>query len=152
MTDVVAPAVRSRMMSGIKAKNSKPEMIVRRALFAAGYRFRLHRTDLVGSPDVVLPGRKIAVFVHGCFWHRHDGCRYSTLPSTRPAFWKEKLDANARRDRACTERLNLAGWRVLWVWECSTRHVGTASDLKERLRAWIEGSESFGEISGAAPS
>ena len=82
-------------MSGIKAKNSKPELMVRRTLFAAGYRFRLHRRDLPGSPDIVMPGRKIAIFVHGCFWHLHQGCSYSKLPSTRPDFWKVKLEAIA---------------------------------------------------------
>lgn len=76
------------MMSGIKAKNSQPEMMVRGLLFAAGYRFRLHRRDLPGTPDVVMPGRKVAIFVHGCFWHCHEGCRYAKMPSTRPDFWK----------------------------------------------------------------
>jgi DNA mismatch endonuclease (patch repair protein) len=139
------------MMSGIKGKNSKPELIVRRALFAAGFRFRLHRRDLPGSPDIVMHGRKIAIFVHGCFWHLHEGCSDSKLPSTRPAFWKTKLEANAQRDRRASEKLNLMGWRVLWVWECSTRHAESADALQDDLTTWIHGAATFGEISGSKP-
>ena len=139
------------MMSGIKAKNSKPELMVRRAVFAAGFRFRLHRRDLPGSPDIVMPGRKIAIFVHGCFWHLHQGCHHSTLPSTRPDFWKTKLQANAQRDRIASEKLNMMGWRVLWVWECATRHAETANDLQDTLKDWINGNAPFGEISGPKP-
>lgn len=148
MTDVVDAPTRSRMMSGIRGRNTRPEMAVRRALFAAGFRFRLHRRDLPGAPDVVLPGRKIAVFVHGCFWHRHSGCRYSKLPATRPEFWRMKLDRNVERDRNVVESLLAMGWRVLIVWECTIRNKGALSVLQETLSDWIRGGDSFGEISG----
>jgi DNA mismatch endonuclease (patch repair protein) len=139
------------MMSGIKAKNSRPEMMVRRLLFAAGYRFRLHRRDLPGTPDIVMPGRKVAIFVHGCFWHFHEGCRYAKMPSTRPEFWQAKLRANVDRDRLSIEKLNMMGWRVLCVWECATRNAETASGLQDSLQGWIDGDAQFGEISGAMP-
>lgn len=118
MTDVVSPAKRSQMMSGIKGKNSLPEMLVRKALFAMGYRFRLHRRDLPGTPDIAMPGRRIAIFVHGCFWHAHQGCKYAKTPSTRTEFWTAKLQGNIERDRRATDKLAEMGWRVLNVWEC----------------------------------
>ena len=121
MTDVVSPAKRSQMMSGIKGKNSLPEMLVRKALFAMGYRFRLHRRDLPGTPDIAMPGRRIAIFVHGCFWHGHAGCRYFTLPKTREEFWATKIQTNVERDFLSVQRLLEAGWRVAVVWECALR-------------------------------
>lgn len=136
-------------MSGIKAKNSKPELMIRRVLFAAGFRFRLHRRDLPGSPDIVMPGRQIAIFVHGCSWHLLDGCRYSTLPSTRPDFWKTKLEGNAQRDRLSAEKLRQMGWRVLWVWECATRQAEPVESLQDNLTDWILGTQIFGELSGS---
>ena len=145
MADVVDLETRSRMMSGIRGKDTKPEMAVRCTLFAAGFRFRLHRRDLPGAPDVVLPGRRVAVFVHGCFWHRHEGCPYAKLPATRPEFWKAKLEGNAGRDRRNAEALRAAGWRVLVVWECATRGKATES-LTLRLSEWIKGDAPFGEI------
>ncbi|WP_112486283.1 very short patch repair endonuclease [Thiomonas sp. X19] len=148
MADVVSPAVRSRMMSGIRGKDTKPEILVRKALFAAGYRFRLHRRDLPGAPDIVMPGRKIAIFAHGCFWHSHEGCRYAKEPSTRPDFWKAKLQANVERDKRAMDRLGAMGWRVLCVWECATRSLNAALTLQQELRSWIEGDAASGEISG----
>src|SRR5690606_34431359 len=105
MADIVSPAVRRRMMSGIKGKNSVPEMKVRRLLFAAGFRFRLHRRDLPGTPDIVMPGRKIVIFVHGCFWHAHRGCKYAKTPSTQTDFWTAKLQANIDRDKRAFNKL-----------------------------------------------
>ena len=148
MTDVVDVATRSRMMSGIGGKNTKPEMLVRKALFAAGFRFRLHRKDLPGRPDVVLPGRRVVVFVHGCFWHAHQGCPYAKTPATRREFWEAKLAANVERDRRTREALLSAGWRVLVVWECATRSSGVRERLSELLTRWIEGVELSGELSG----
>lgn len=148
MVDVVSPESRSRMMSGIRGKDTKPEMIVRKALFAAGYRFRLHRRDLPGAPDVVMPGRKIAIFVHGCFWHMHAKCKYSKLPSTRPEFWQEKLAGNVNRDQKAIDALVSSGWRVLTVWECSTRNAAALATLRETLARWIESGEISGAISG----
>ena len=150
MVDVVSSADRSRMMAGIQGKNTKPELAVRRMLFASGYRFRLHRRDLPGAPDIVMPGRKVAVFVHGCFWHMHQGCRFAKMPATRPEFWKAKLEANVERDRRAVEKLQALGWRVLCVWECSTRDAETAAGLQAAMSAWIEGGEPLGEI--GAPS
>ena len=147
MTDVVDAETRSRMMSGIRGRDTKPEMIVRRALFKAGFRFRLHRRDLPGVPDVVLPGRRLAIFVHGCFWHMHAGCPHAKLPSTRTEFWLEKLSRNADRDREARAALVAAGWRVLTVWECATREHGIQAALPETLRGWIDGPEPMGEIS-----
>ena len=148
MADVVSPSVRSRMMSSIKGKNSRPEMLVRRLLFAAGYRFRLHRRDLPGTPDIVMPSRKIAIFVHGCFWHSHQGCRFAKLPTTRTEFWKAKLEANSQRDRQSIKRLQEMGWRVLCVWECVLRNPESAIGFLEKLLHWIEGTDQIGEISG----
>ena len=152
MADVVSPAVRSRMMSGIRGKDTKPEVAARKALFAAGYRFRLHRKDLPGSPDIVMPGRKVAIFVHGCFWHFHQGCRYAKMPATRADFWKAKLEANVERDRRAIEKLQAMGWRVLCVWECAMRDAAAAAGLQNAMREWIEGSERFGEIGAASKS
>lgn len=135
-------------MSGIGGKNTKPELFVRKALFAAGFRFRLHRKDLPGHPDVVLPGRRVVVFVHGCFWHAHQGCPYAKTPATRREFWEAKLSANVERDRRTREALLSAGWRVLVVWECATRSSGVRERLSELLTRWIEGVELSGELSG----
>lgn len=150
MADVVSPAVRSRMMSGIRGKGTKPEIVVRKALFAAGYRFRLHRKDLPGSPDIVMPGRKVAIFAHGCFWHMHAGCGNAKLPATRPEFWKAKLRGNVERDRRATEALRSMGWRVLTVWECGTRDREVVAKLSTTLSKWIEGQDASGEISAAS--
>ena len=152
MVDVVSPEDRSRMMAGIKGKNSRPEMRVRRLLFASGYRFRLHRRDLPGTPDIVMPGRMVAIFVHGCFWHMHQDCRYAKVPATRPEFWEDKLLANVKRDRLATEALTALGWRVLCVWECATRQAIADDDLQSALRLWIEGEARFGELRGALRS
>lgn len=149
MADIVSPLVRSRMMSGIKGKNSVPEMLVRRLLFAAGYRFRLHRRDLPGTPDIVMPGRKIVIFVHGCFWHAHKGCKYAKIPATRPDFWIAKLQANVDRDHRAIETLAAMGWRVLCVWECVTRDHETVRSLGSNVTDWINGDAQFGEISGS---
>lgn len=118
--DIVSPERRSAMMSGIRGRNTKPEMIVRKIAHRLGFRFRLHRRDLPGSPDLVFAGRRKIVFVHGCFWHRHPGCRFAYTPKTRPEFWGAKFDSNVARDlRVCGE-LEAAGWNVLTVWECET--------------------------------
>ncbi len=107
-------------MSGIRGKDTRPEIIVRQALHRAGFRFRLHRKDLPGKPDIVLPKYHTVIFVHGCFWHGH-GCRYFKVPKTRTDFWLDKIMANARRDRLQEDALRAAGWRVFTVWECDIR-------------------------------
>ncbi len=145
MADVVPKEVRSRMMAGIRGKDTRPEMAVRRALTAAGIRYRLHRRDLPGAPDLVMSGRRAVVFVHGCFWHRHEGCRHAKLPSSNAGFWRAKLDRNVERDRKAAADLLAAGWRVLTVWECATRR-GSESELQRLLLAWLEGSERSSEV------
>lgn len=122
---------RSAIMRAVPRKDSKPEILVRRTLHALGYRFRLHARQLPGTPDIVLPKYRIAIFVHGCFWHRHEGCRLSSTPRTRADFWQAKFDRNVARDRAATSALEAIGWRVLIVWECETRH---ADQLRHLLR------------------
>lgn len=121
MTDIVTPEVRSRMMRGIRGRNTRPELGLRYALFRLGYRYRLHQRGLPGRPDIVFPGRKAVIFVHGCFWHRHEDCRYATTPASNTVFWMSKFAANVARDRASAERLELSGWQTLVVWECQLR-------------------------------
>jgi DNA mismatch endonuclease, patch repair protein len=108
-------------MRAVRGKNTKPELIVRRMLHALGFRFRLHDRRLPGSPDLVLRRHRAVVLVHGCFWHGHEGCRRSRMPSTNVEFWINKLKRNAERDASQVERLTAGGWRVLVVWECQTR-------------------------------
>ena len=115
--DVVDRATRSRMMSGIRGRDTKPEKLVRSFLHRAGLRFRLH-ASLPGKPDLVFPKHHAVVFVHGCFWHRHAGCRYATMPTTNAAFWQAKFDANVARDNRVTRQLRKEGWRVYVAWEC----------------------------------
>lgn len=126
-------------MARIGPKNTKPEMLVRRALYRLGFRFRLHRRDLPGRPDIVLPKYRTAIFVHGCFWHRHPGCRRATTPKTRVTFWRQKFEANIKRDRKATEALEQAGWNVLVLWECEiaagTAIIAVANQLLESTGA-----------------
>ncbi len=150
MSDVVSSEIRSRMMSGIRGKDTKPELTVRKALFAAGFRFRLHRRDLPGVPDVVLPGKRVAIFVHGCFWHMHAGCKNAKLPSSRQDFWREKLGRNIERDKKNIDALIDQGWRVLVVWECSPREQGAESVRPSALATRIGGGEARGELSGGS--
>jgi DNA mismatch endonuclease, patch repair protein len=119
LADVVDPATRSRMMAGIRGKNTKPEMLIRRGLHARGFRYTLH-CKLPGKPDICLPKYRAVIFVHGCFWHGHD-CHLFKWPATRQEFWREKIEANRRRDADAREVLASKGWRVLTVWECSIR-------------------------------
>lgn len=146
MTDVVSAKTRSQMMAGIKNKNTRLEILVRKALFAQGYRFRLHRKDLPGSPDVVLPGRRLAVFVNGCFWHRHTGCSLARMPATRPEFWREKLERNKTRDLEAISALADLGWRVLVVWECFVRQQGSLQELGSAMTSWVESDRVLGEL------
>lgn len=121
-TDVLTPKQRSYCMSRIRGANTSPELIVRQLVHAMGFRFRLHRRDLPGTPDIVLPRHRKIIFVHGCFWHRHR-CKYGRpRPRTNAAFWERKLDGNVRRDKKDLLALRRLGWRVLIIWECQTRH------------------------------
>lgn len=138
MTDVVDKATRSRMMSGIRSKNTKPEMLIRKALHARGFRFRLHVKDLPGKPDLVFPKYKAVIFVHGCFWHGHD-CRYFKIPKTRTAFWLDKIESNRQRDRRDIAALNALGWRVFLIWECSIRADKKSGDssVNKAVSFWL---------------
>ena len=118
--DTVSPEVRSRIMSSIKGRDTKPEMVVRRFLHANGFRYRLHVKDLPGSPDLIFPSRRLALFVHGCFWHRHSCCA-DKLPKTRTEYWKAKFDRNKQRDKRNSEALRELGWTVIVFWECETK-------------------------------
>lgn len=120
---------RRRLMARFKGKDTKPEILVRRALHAMGYRFRLHRRDLAGRPDVVLPKHRTAIFVHGCFWHHHEGCRVAKLPHSRQEFWIEKFRRNRERDGMVRQELEADGWRVEVIWECEAK----SPSLRERL-------------------
>src|SRR5262245_38638615 len=114
---------RSALMARVRGKNTRPEIIVRRALYAMGERFRLHRADLPGRPDIVLPRHHLVIFVHGCFWHRHPGCRLSSTPKIRADFWSKKFAANVERDGRNRTALENAGWRTATIWECETRNL-----------------------------
>lgn len=118
MTDVFSKEKRSEVMSRIRGKNTAPELKVRSMLHRMGYRFRLHVADLPGKPDIVLPKYKTVIFVHGCFWHQHEGCRLAYLPKTRAEFWSRKLDENTLRDHKATAALKVLGWNVIVLWEC----------------------------------
>lgn len=137
--DVVDRKTRSRMMSGIKGKNTQPELVVRSYLHVHGFRFRLHVADLPGKPDIVLRKYKLCIFVHGCFWHHHEGCRYATTPQTRTKFWMEKFAANKQRDDHVRMLLRNAGWRVFEIWECGLkkRSDESISWLSECIRGEI---------------
>lgn len=119
MADIVSPEKRSDMMSGIRGKNTKPEIIVRSLLHRLGYRFRLHRKDLPGRPDIVLPKWRTVIFVNGCYWHGHDDCHLFRPPKTRTEFWTNKIEGNQARDRRNYASLEEAGWTVLVIWECA---------------------------------
>lgn len=121
--DIVSPSYRSQIMARIKGKSTKPELIVRRTAHRLGYRFRLHRKDLPGSPDLVFPRLRLAVFVNGCFWHRHQNCRYAYTPKTNVEFWARKFQNNILRDTRAKKQLEDMGWRVAIVWECETPNV-----------------------------
>ncbi len=129
MADIVDKATRSRMMTGIKGKNTKPELVVRKYLHSRGLRYRLHAKDLPGKPDLVFPKFKAIVFIHGCFWHQHSGCKYATTPSSRKGFWAKKLSENAARDACQIAALTALGWRVFVVWECELRDGKACLDL-----------------------
>lgn len=121
MADFVSPSKRSKIMRGVKHADTKPELAVRRALHKLGFRFRLHRKDLPGRPDIVLPRHKLAVFVHGCFWHQHAGCKDGRLPTSNELYWTPKLKRNVERDLEKSVALEQLGWRVAVVWECDAR-------------------------------
>ncbi|MDX9972729.1 MAG: DNA mismatch endonuclease Vsr [FCB group bacterium] len=132
--DKLTPERRSWNMSKIQLADTKPEILVRSLLHRMGYRFRLHRKDLPGRPDIVLPRHNAVILVHGCFWHRHAGCKFAYTPKTRQEFWGEKFKANVRRDATVRQRLTKMGWRILVVWECELNDL---SSLKVNLESFL---------------
>jgi DNA mismatch endonuclease (patch repair protein) len=137
---------RSRMMAGIRGKNTRPELVLRQALHARGFRFRLHSKNVPGRPDLVLAKHRAVIFVHGCFWHRHQGCRYATTPSTRLEFWKAKFEANVLHDRDVQTTLMEARWRVATVWECALRKQHQVAASVDALSAWLNSNDQRIEI------
>lgn len=150
MTDIVDKATRSRMMAGIGSRNTKPERRLRSALHALGLRFRIHAKELPGKPDILLPRYRAALFVHGCFWHRHADCRYATMPATRPEFWAEKFEGNVHRDQAAKADLRASGWRVGIIWECALRAEINVRNSAEMIAEWLHGHEALIEIGAAS--
>ena len=136
MADVVDAKTRSRMMAGIRGRNTKPEMALRRAVHRLGLRYRLHDKGLPGKPDLVFPKFKSVVFVNGCFWHRHEGCRFATTPATRQDFWLRKFEENTARDTRNIDALLAAGWRVKVVWECAIKSEGVEIVAREVVN-WL---------------
>lgn len=132
---------RSEVMSKIRSKNTKPEILIRKALFAKGFRYRINDNKLPGKPDVVLPKYKTIIFIHGCFWHRHDGCKYAYTPKTNTDFWIEKIMANKERDIVNQSKLESMGWKVLTIWECEIRQKDKIPALIDRLSAIIKSGE-----------
>ncbi|QEE26769.1 DNA mismatch endonuclease Vsr [Terriglobus albidus] len=128
------PEHRSRTMRAVKSRNTSPELAVRRLLHSMGYRYRLHRADLPGKPDIVFPGRRKAIFVHGCFWHGHNCPRGARIPKENRAYWQEKIDRNRSRDKKVSTQIRLANWKRLIIWECEIR----SDDLSEKLRQFLD--------------
>lgn len=145
MSDVVDSKTRSRMMSNIRDRNTKPEMKIRQALHAKGFRYRLHDKKLLGKPDLVLPKYKAVIQINGCFWHGHS-CPLFKWPSTRIEFWQNKIEGNIKRDQQNTEKLLEQGWRVLIWWECNTRKREVFEVAVEKAIMWLRGNERFLEI------
>lgn len=136
MADTLSPGERSERMSRIRGKDTAPELALRKALHALGLRYRLH-ANLPGKPDIVLPRHSAVVFVHGCFWHRHRGCRIATMPKSNTAFWREKFDRNVARDKRVRRQLRAAGWRVFVAWECQLSGKGKATERASALASRI---------------
>ena len=130
-------AERSLNMSRIHAKDTKPELTIRRLLFADGFRYRIHVKTLPGTPDLVLPKYRAVIFVHGCFWHGHDGCKYAKLPTTHVEFWRDKISKNKERDQRVRQELVSGGWRVLTIWTCSIKNQAKVKETYTQVKNWI---------------
>jgi DNA mismatch endonuclease (patch repair protein) len=147
MADVVDKATRSRMMAGIRGRDTKPETLVRSGLHKIGFRYRLHVSTLPGKPDLVFPKYNAVILVHGCFWHRHSGCRLTTNPASNSAFWKSKFSGNVDRDARDMKALRKLGWRTAVVWECALRRE-ESGEIAERIGKWLRGSGTTLRIPG----
>ena len=137
--DIISEERRSWNMSRIKGKDTKPELVVRSILHKMGYRFRLHRKDLPGTPDIVLPKYKTVIFLHGCFWHRHKGCKYAYTPKSRVKFWKNKFAETVKRDKQHLKQLKENGWEVFIVWECETKDMDKLKKIINKITQGING-------------
>jgi DNA mismatch endonuclease (patch repair protein) len=145
--DIVSKEKRASMMAAVRQKNTRPEILLRQALHRSGLRFRLHRRDLPGTPDIVFPARRAVIFVHGCFWHRHAGCRRATLPATKTEFWIDKFSKNVERDLKAQTALKKMGWKVIIVWECQLlTSEGARSLAKSFSRILRKKSSSSGRL------
>ena len=152
MTDIVDSATRSRIMAGIRGKDTKPEIEIRKKLFVLGYRYRLHDSKLPGKPDLILPKYNTVIFINGCFWHAHD-CALFKWPSSRKKFWKTKLTRNREKDCENIESLKKLGWRILIVWECSFRGAGKNREKEicaiiQKTVKWLNSGSRYREIKG----
>ncbi len=150
MPDIVAPHVRSRMMAGIRGRDTKPELLLRTGLHKAGFRYRLHAKGLPGKPDLVFPKYRAVIFANGCFWHGHD-CALFKWPSTRQDFWRAKITGNVKRDESVKERILAAGWRVLTVWECAMKGPGRLApgEVITRSATWLRSDRQADGIRGS---
>lgn len=150
MTDVLTPEERHRNMLAIRSRDTGPEMFIRRMLFTRGYRYRIAPRNIPGHPDLFLRRWNVAIFIHGCFWHRHAGCQYATLPATRQAFWKMKFVDNMCRDRTVAEELRNAGIRQLVIWECTVKHMMKndfiCNDIRTRIEAFLRSDNMKSEL------
>lgn len=146
MADIVSQTVRSRMMAGIKCKNTRPEIVIRKQLHALGFRYLLHDRRLPGTPDMVLPKYHAAIFIHGCFWHGH-GCSIFKWPSSNTEFWKNKINSNIARDNSNKQKLLIASWRIAIVWECAIRKSEHEEQgVAQKLAYWLSGEAGYLEI------
>lgn len=138
MADIVSPSKRSKMMAGIKGKNTKPELIIRSLLHREGFRYRLHVKNLPGKPDLVFPKYRAVIFVHGCFWHGHN-CHLFKWPKSRPKFWRDKIEGNQKRDSASHAQLMENGWRICTIWECTLKgsHRKSHEDVRDLIIGWL---------------
>lgn len=146
MVDFVDKRTRSRIMSAIRGKNTRPEMVLRRALHARGLRYRIHAKEIRGCPDIVFPKYRAVIFVHGCFWHRHKNCRFATKPTTNTGYWETKFASNVERDRVVREALLLMGWRIGIVWECALRDPDRVGLVAEAVFHWLGSGKKVLEI------
>lgn len=137
MADIFTPEKRSKIMSKVKQKDSKQEMFVRKLTHSMGYRYRLHKEGLPGKPDLVFPKYKKVIFVHGCFWHGHEGCRRSALPSTNVEFWRKKISGNVKRDKLTYKRLEKLGWGILIIWQCEIKQF-EKENLKRKISNFLD--------------
>ena len=147
MTDVVNAETRRRMMSGIRGKDTRPELLIRSCLHRMGFRFRVHNRKLAGKPDIVLKKYQAVIFIHGCFWHRHE-CYFFKWPKTRPEYWKNKINGNVHNDQKVVKTLSESGWRICIVWECAIK--GAKKDINsvvDAISEWLTSDKAMLEIS-----